>query len=131
MAVGRCGYRPDDEGWDRGWRPVINVFWVETQRDVSSLSTHTGEDCRLLSRANWQCMARAGATSAYSWRSGDGDLFRVLRGGANDFIPGGLRLAYRIRNTTGNRHAMYGFRVARALTPRTRFCARNANPYSA
>ena len=42
---GGCnGYRPDDEGWGRGVRPVINVDWNDTQAYVGWLSENTGAE---------------------------------------------------------------------------------------
>jgi hypothetical protein len=36
VAAGGCnGYRPDDEGWDRGRRPVINVSWHDAQAYIT------------------------------------------------------------------------------------------------
>ncbi len=68
VAGGGCGgYRPDDEGWGRGRRPAINVSWEDAQSYVSWLSIQTGEDYRLLSEAEWEYVARAGSSTAYSW----------------------------------------------------------------
>ena len=68
VAGGGCGgYRPYDEGWGRGNRPVINVSWADAQAFVSWLSRYTGEDYRLLSEAEWEYVARAGTETAYSW----------------------------------------------------------------
>ena len=68
VAGGGCGgYRPYDEGWGRGNRPVINVSWEDAQAFVSWLSRYTGEDYRLLSEAEWEYVARAGTETAYSW----------------------------------------------------------------
>ena len=68
VAGGGCGgYRPYDEGWGRGNRPVINVSWADAQAFVSWLSRYTGEDYRLLSEAEWEYVSRAGTGTAYSW----------------------------------------------------------------
>jgi len=68
VALGGCGgYRPDDEGWGRGRRPVIYVSWDDAQEYVSWLSRQTGQTYRLLSEAEWEYVARAGSTTAYSW----------------------------------------------------------------
>ena len=73
VAGGGCGgYRPYDEGWGRGNRPVINVSWEDAQAFVSWLSRYTGEDYRLLSEAEWEYAARAGTETAY----GMGDAIR-------------------------------------------------------
>ena len=68
VADGSCnGYRPDDESWGRGQRPVINVNWVDAQIYVQWLSYRTGESYRLLSEAEWEYVARAGSTTRYWW----------------------------------------------------------------
>ena len=70
---GGCGgYRPDDEGWGRGTRPVINVSWEDAQAYVLWLSSRTGEQYRLLTEAEWEYVARAGSETAYSWGNGIG-----------------------------------------------------------
>ena len=63
----RSGYRPDDEGWGRGNRPVINVAWEDARAYVRWLSSQTGASYRLLSEAEWEYSARAGTSTAYSW----------------------------------------------------------------
>ena len=69
---GGCGrYRPDDY-WGRGNRPVINVSWEDAQAYVSWLSSRTGERYRLLTEAEWEYVARAGSSTAYSWGNGIG-----------------------------------------------------------
>ena len=68
---GGCGgYSPYDEGWGRGTRPVINVSWEDAQAYVSWLSSRTGERYRLLTEAEWEYVARAGSSTAYSWGNG-------------------------------------------------------------
>ncbi len=70
VADGGCnGYRPSDEGWGRGNRPVINVSWNDAQAYVQWLSNRTGKRYRLLSEAEWEYVARAGTTTAYPWGS--------------------------------------------------------------
>ncbi|MFO0475981.1 MAG: caspase family protein, partial [Alphaproteobacteria bacterium] len=55
VAGGGCnGYRPGDEGWGRGNRPVINVSWNDAQAYVQWLSNRTGKRYRLLSEAEWE-----------------------------------------------------------------------------
>ena len=59
--------RPNDRGWGRGRRPVINVFWEDAAAYVAWLSRETGEEYRLPSESEWEYAARAGSTTRYSW----------------------------------------------------------------
>ena len=68
VSAGGCGgYRPDDRGWGRGNRPVINVSWEDAQSYVRWLSNKTGKSYRLLSESEWEYVARAGTTTRYNW----------------------------------------------------------------
>ena len=68
VADGGCGrYTPDDGGWGRGDRPVINVSWDDAHAFIDWLNEKTGGNFRLPSEAEWEYAARAGSTTKYSW----------------------------------------------------------------
>jgi formylglycine-generating enzyme required for sulfatase activity len=67
VAAGGVKHTPDDSGWGRGRRPVINVSWEDAQAYVGWLSSRLpGKTYRLLSEAEWEYCCRAGTTTAYS-----------------------------------------------------------------
>lgn len=59
--------KPDDQGWGRGNRPVINVSWKDATAYTKWLSIKTGRKIRLPSEAEWEDAARAGTSTNYWW----------------------------------------------------------------
>jgi formylglycine-generating enzyme required for sulfatase activity len=67
-ADGGCSNRrPDDHGWGRGRRPVINVTWDDAREYAAWLSKKTGKHYRLLSESEFEYVARAGTTTEFWW----------------------------------------------------------------
>jgi formylglycine-generating enzyme required for sulfatase activity len=84
VTAGGCnGYRPSDEGWGRGNRPVINVSWNDARAYVQWLSQRTGQRYRLLTSGEWEYIARAGNNTAYTWGDEEPVCDRGVRNGAN------------------------------------------------
>ena len=67
-ADGGCNsYKPSDEGWGRGRRPVINVSWDDAEAYVAWLSKKTGKSYRLPTGAEYEYATRAGTQTVYPW----------------------------------------------------------------
>ena len=68
VSGGGCGgHRPNDAGWGRGSRPVMNVSWDDAKEYVAWLSSRTGAEYRLPSESEWEYAARAGTATKYGW----------------------------------------------------------------
>ncbi|WP_201218695.1 SUMF1/EgtB/PvdO family nonheme iron enzyme [Halochromatium roseum] len=64
-ATGRDA--PDDEGWGRAHRPVINVSWEDATAYAAWLAEQTGRGYRLPTEAEWEYAARAGTETTRFW----------------------------------------------------------------
>jgi formylglycine-generating enzyme required for sulfatase activity/class 3 adenylate cyclase len=67
VNYGDCPQGVTDSGWGHGQQPVINVTWGDAQHYVAWLSNMTGKPYRLLTEAEYEYAARAGAITAYPW----------------------------------------------------------------
>ncbi len=69
---------PDDEGWGRGDRPVINVSWNDITGERGFIdwlnSKVKGAPYRLPSEAEWEYAARAGSSARFSFGDSDAAL---------------------------------------------------------
>ena len=101
---GGTTYKPDDEGWGRCSRPVINVSWDDIQLYLQWLGEVTGKTYRLLSEAEWEYAARAGSQTAYSTEDDVGRYawFRDNSGGKPHPVGEKLPNAFGLHDMHGN-----------------------------
>jgi formylglycine-generating enzyme required for sulfatase activity len=113
VADGGCGrYRPDDLGWGRGARPVINVSWEDAQAYVAWLNQKTGltgrsDRYRLPSEAEWEYAARAGSQGPWSFgddesRLGNFAWFDSNSGGRTQPVGGKTANGFGLHDMHGN-----------------------------
>jgi serine/threonine-protein kinase PpkA len=67
---------PDDNGWGRGKRPVINVSWDDANAYTDWLSKVTEQRYRLPTDIEWEYAARANTNSLYWWGDNKDDAIK-------------------------------------------------------
>lgn len=72
VDAGGCSHRPNDQGWGRGNRPVVDVNWNDAMEYVAWLSNETGQRYTLPSESEWEYAARAGTNTP--WHTGNAIL---------------------------------------------------------
>jgi formylglycine-generating enzyme required for sulfatase activity len=96
VAGGGCkGYRPADQGWGRGNRPVINVDWDDATTYVTWLSRKTGKTFRLLSEAEREYVTRAGTRTPFWWGPAITPKQANYNGSVEPYKGGGTKGEYR------------------------------------
>jgi len=104
VAGGGCrsNRAPNDQGWGRSDRPVINVSWNDAQEYVRWLSQRTHQAYRLLSESEWEYAARAGTTTMF-WTGGNVDRSQAQYGANRTRPVGTFRPnAFGLYDTIGN-----------------------------
>ena len=81
LAAGGCSHKPDDYGWGRNSRPVMNVNWFDiTDQYVPWLNKATGKRYSLPTESQWEYAARAGSENKYFFGNSDSDLCHYANG---------------------------------------------------
>jgi len=81
VSAGGCTHKPNDLGWGRGNKPVIDVSWEDVTREyLPWLNRKTSRSYRLLTEAEWEYAARgvtntSAVVTKYYWGDDIGKNF--------------------------------------------------------
>lgn len=75
--------KPDDNGWGRGKRPVINVSWTDASEYCRWLGSLSGLSFRLPTEAEWEFAAKGGSRNQGFSFSGSNNLDEVAWNSTN------------------------------------------------
>jgi len=76
--------KPEDQGWGRGKRPVIDVSWNDAVAYCQWLTAQTGKTYRLPSEAEWEYACQAGTTTDYYWGAEDAKAYAWFNENSQD-----------------------------------------------
>jgi formylglycine-generating enzyme required for sulfatase activity len=96
VADGGC-VTVSDDGWGRGKRPVINVFFYQATAYAQWVARKTGKTYRLLSEAEREYVTRAGTTTPFWWGSSITLKQANYDGSAEPYKGGGSKGEFRKR----------------------------------
>jgi formylglycine-generating enzyme required for sulfatase activity len=112
IAAGAKLNKPNDQGWGRGDRPVINVSWGDCQAYLIWLNDLLGlrgraDAYRLPSEAEWEYACRAGTTTRWSFgdeeaQLGDHAWFRGNSGNRTQPVGGKAANPFGLYDMHGN-----------------------------
>jgi formylglycine-generating enzyme required for sulfatase activity len=91
----RAARQPNDYGWGRADRPVVDVDWNDAKAYAKWLSAKTGKVYRLPSEAEWEYVCRAGKTTPFWWGSSITPEQANYDGTAAPYKGGGQKGEYR------------------------------------
>ena len=90
VDAGGCSHVPDDEGWGRGARPVMNVSWQDINGQyLPWLRQVSGQDYRLPSEAEQEYALRAGEPGRFPWGEDESVACAYANGGRSSACDDG------------------------------------------
>ena len=80
--------KPDDGGFGRGSKPVINVSWNDANEYAKWLSQKTGQNYKLPSETQWEYATKAGTNTKYSFGDDENKLAQYAWYNKNSYDKG-------------------------------------------